>query len=171
MSENRDHRMQEKGRALVRGLHLSELQASGAARAMALHEADVQLDRIARLLPDALQAGLSLAEIARVAGVSRPTLYELRARYGGSVGDMRLAVLQTLANRGPLLDSELAEYVGGDAAARSEAISRYLGTCIEIDPGPDNHAILSITGEGLELLDAWVFQIEDVEDNEAEDVL
>ena len=73
--------------ALVRGLHLSELQAAGAARAVALHQAELELDRVARLLPDALQAGISLAEIARVAGVSRPTLYELRARYGGSVRD------------------------------------------------------------------------------------
>jgi hypothetical protein len=46
----------EKGKATVRALHLSELEAAGAARARALAEADKQLDRVARLLPDALTA-------------------------------------------------------------------------------------------------------------------
>ena len=76
----------EKGKALVRALHLSELVATSKAREVALHEAEAQFDRIARLLPDALKGGISMTEIARVTGISRPTLYELRARYGGSVG-------------------------------------------------------------------------------------
>ena len=42
-------------------MHLTESQAAGAARAAALHEADVQLERIARVLPVALASDLSVA--------------------------------------------------------------------------------------------------------------
>src|SRR5436305_1392351 len=102
---------QEKGKAVVRGLHSSELEGAGAARSAALREADAQLDRIARLLPDALQSGLTLAEVARLTGVSRPTLYELRGRYG-SIGDVRLAILQVLASRPRVATRDLATIVG-----------------------------------------------------------
>jgi hypothetical protein len=54
----------EKGKATVRALHLSELESAGRARAGALAEAEKQLDRVARLLPDAVGGGLSLSEIA-----------------------------------------------------------------------------------------------------------
>ena len=143
---------------MVRGLHLSELQAAGAARAVALHQADVELDRVARLLPDALQAGISLAEIARVAGVSRPTLYELRARYGGTVGDMRLAVLQALATHGALSPDEVAERVGGDDEERARVLADYVDKYVEVWPDEDGNAAYEITPNGLDLLEHWTFQ-------------
>src|SRR5947208_54840 len=102
----------EKRRATVRGLHLAELDDAGRARADALSRADEQLDRIARLLPDALRAGLTLTEIARVTGVSRPTLYELRGRYGEAASDVQLALLQSIATRGPLSVDDLFQHVG-----------------------------------------------------------
>lgn len=158
MAKSVDHRQTEKGRALVRGLHLSELQAAGAARALALHQAEVELDRVARLLPDAMQAGISLAEIARVAGVSRPTLYELRARYGGTVGDMRLAVLQALATHGALSQEQIAERVGGDDAERVRVLTEYVDEYVEVWPGDDGNAEYHIAPEGLDLLEHWTFQ-------------
>jgi transcriptional regulator with XRE-family HTH domain len=159
MVPREDHWQKEKGRALVRGLHLSELQAAGAARSLALHQAEVELDRVARLLPDALQAGISLSEIGRVAGVSRPTLYELRARYGGDVGDMSLAVLQTLANRGGVTSDELAARVGGDDVERNRVLTSYLDTHeVEVyDLDRDGEAIYEITPQGLERLERWTF--------------
>jgi hypothetical protein len=71
--------LQEKGKAVVRTLHLSELQDAGEARLSAIDRADVQREVICSLLPGALKAGLSLAEISRVTGVSRPTLYVWKA--------------------------------------------------------------------------------------------
>jgi hypothetical protein len=127
----------EKGKATVRALHLSELEAAGAARARAIAEADKQLDRVARLLPDALSGGLSLSEIGRVARVSRQTLYELRARYSDSDGDLRLAVLQSVAWMQPTTADEVAEQE------------------VEFD----------LTAAGVSTLDNWVF-IEDLEPGE-----
>jgi cell division protein ZapA (FtsZ GTPase activity inhibitor) len=93
-------------------LHLSELSLAGKAGALALHEADEQLDRIARLLPDALQGGISMTKIGRITNVSRPTLYELRGRYGGSVGDLRLAILQAITMSNAVTAEQLAERLG-----------------------------------------------------------
>ncbi len=167
MSRSKDHRLHEKGRALVRGLHLSELQAAGAARSLALHQAELELDRVARLLPDALQAGISLAEISRVAGVSRPTLYELRARYGGSVGDMRLAVLQTLANHGAMGPDEIAERVGGDDQERARVLADYVDREVDVDAGEDGGPVYLITPTGLDLLEHWTFaEIEEERERE-----
>src|SRR3954451_16932134 len=90
----------EKARALVRALHLTELENAGAARAAALAQADAELQRIAARLPDALDAGISLSEIARVTGISRPTLYELRGRQSDSPRDLTLALLQLIGTRG-----------------------------------------------------------------------
>lgn len=109
-TDRRATMQREKGRGLVRALHLSELQAAGAARELALHEAEQQVDRIARVLPDALAAGLNMSEVARVTGVSRPTLYELRGRYADR--DLTLAVFQTIANRGRATGPEIAEHLG-----------------------------------------------------------
>jgi Homeodomain-like domain len=88
----------EGGRANVRASYVSLLEATGEARAEALREADGHLDRIARLLRDALSVGLSVTDVARITGVSRPTLYQLRARYGKSHTELRLAVLQAVSS-------------------------------------------------------------------------
>jgi len=116
----------EKGKATVRALHLSELAAAGEARARALAEADKQLDRVARLLPDALSGGLSLSEIARVAGVSRQTLYELRVRYPGSDGDLKLAVLQSVAWMQPTTAGEVADHFGRDSGDIARTLSGFV---------------------------------------------
>ena len=159
-----------QGQALVRALHESELKAAGAARNVALHEAELALDRIARLLPDALQAGLTLSEIARITDVSRPTLYQLRGRYGDA-GDLRLAVLQTVASRGEMAQSELADIVGRDpkevAAATSSLFDEGL---LEPEPFEDEDRVVAgavITQQGFEALQGWHFS-QDVIDGEIE---
>ncbi len=64
------------------GRYIAELRDLGERRRAALAEAQVVLDRVEELLPDALGAGLSLSEIARLSAVSRPTLYALKRRGG-----------------------------------------------------------------------------------------
>jgi len=54
-----------------------QLQAAGARRRRKLADADAELERIADLAGEAQAAGANLAEIAELAGVSRPTLYRL----------------------------------------------------------------------------------------------
>lgn len=165
-SGSREQRIRrEKGQAVVRGLHISELEAAGERRALALRQADEELDRVARLLPDALAAGLTVAEIARVTGISRPTLYELRGRYASDGGDVRLAVLQAVAGLTPLRLTELQDRLGPREGV-SEAIgSLYDDGLIDLEHAgfPDEDgtvheaAVVSMLGPGLDLLESWDF--------------
>ena len=62
------------------GPRRAELRGLGERRRAALAEAQAVLERVEELLPEALHAGISLSEIARLSGVSRPTLYALKER-------------------------------------------------------------------------------------------
>src|SRR5688572_18376446 len=86
----------ERGKSLLQTLHRNELERAGAARRAAFSEAESQRALISRLLPGAVDAGLSLSEIARVTGVSRPTLYEALKGANGSV-DHELITLTALS--------------------------------------------------------------------------
>src|SRR4051794_1435705 len=102
----------EKARAAIRSLHLTELEDAGRARGAALERADAGLQRIAARLQDALEAGIGLTEIARVTGVSRPTLYELRGRHSDSPRDLTLALLQLIGTRGAVPAPNLSAGMG-----------------------------------------------------------
>jgi DNA-binding IclR family transcriptional regulator len=56
---------------------LVELSQTGERRQQALEQAQAELDRIAELAGEAVGEGIAIAEIARLTGVSRPTIYEL----------------------------------------------------------------------------------------------
>ncbi len=62
------------------GPYREELRELGKRRRAALAEAQAVLNQVEELLPEALHAGLSLSEIARLSAVSRPTLYGLKRR-------------------------------------------------------------------------------------------
>ena len=162
------HLRTEKGRAVVRTLHATELLDAGTARREALSNADVQLDRIARLLPAALAGGLTLTEIARVTGVSRPTLYELRGRYSESHQDVRLALLQTLATNGGLSDSELNRRLRGPRKPLGELLESlrtqgFVDLDVEEDEDGRPFPVYFLTSQGLDLLEHWAFDEQDPE--------
>jgi chromosome segregation and condensation protein ScpB len=147
----------------VRALHLSELETAGTSRTLALHEAEKQLDRVARLLPNAMQAGISITEIARVTGVSRPTLYELQGRYGGSLGDLRLGVLQTIALRQPIANEQLRLLFDERDELAHVLVDLANEGLIEFDaePTPEgDEAILMVTPGGYDALERWDFDFE-----------
>ena len=147
----------EKRRAAVRGVHLEQLAGAGALRSAALEKADQQLDRIAKLLPDALAAGLSLVEIARVTGVSRPTLYELRGRYGDSASDLGLALLQTLATSGPLPLDRLHVHLGRKGPKLAPVLDSFnRQDLIEYAPLEDQDGVsVDLTAKGIVALEHW----------------
>jgi DNA-binding MarR family transcriptional regulator len=152
----------ESGKALVRTMHLSEVQAAGAARAAALHEADVQIDRIARVLPAALASGLSVAELSRSAGVSRQTIYELKGRYG-SDDDLELAAMQVLVTRAPLTLEELAELVGRDVSEVGPIVDALVDAksarwSVREEPELGEVNVLYLTENGRTLLQYWWMQ-------------
>lgn len=148
----------QRARALVQNLHAAKLADAGEARTSALTLADQELNRIARLLPGALESGLSLTEIARLTGVSRPTLYELRGRYGDSM-HLSLALLQTVASNSPVPAAELRRRLGRP----TKDVERVLGSFVEQgfiahvltsgDAGPE--PVYAVTGKGLDLLEHW----------------
>jgi hypothetical protein len=74
--------MLDRAREADRSVLLGELTELGRQRREALARAQCLADGIARVLPDALSAGVRLTEIARVTGVSRPTLYAWRGCCG-----------------------------------------------------------------------------------------
>jgi transcriptional regulator with XRE-family HTH domain len=156
----------EKGRGVVRSLHMSELEAAGRARAKALQEADAQLERIARRLPAALQAGLSLSEIGRVTGVSRPTLYELRGRHSDEPGDIRFALLQLIATRGAVPVPKLAAEFGRPQAEYNAVLDGLIESGLidqDVDDSSDPVEVLYVlTPNGYGTLEHWEF--EDLED-------
>lgn len=96
-------------RALVQTLSQRELEHAGEVRRRALALAEAQLERVARQLATALRAGLSIAEIARVTNISRPTLYALRERYGPSSGNLQCDILCAVAVDGPLTVAALLQ--------------------------------------------------------------
>jgi Homeodomain-like domain len=140
--------MQAQATAVLRSVHLRGLSEAGAARAAALLEADAQLDRIARLLHDALEGGVSITEVSRVAGVSRQTLYELRARYGDT-RDLRLAVLQgLLTHDGPTLEW-VAEHVRRPKSEIKPIIDEYVEKGLASEWPSDDGWTYGMTTQGL----------------------
>jgi hypothetical protein len=164
MLTNRERAVRrEKGKALVRALHLTELATAGRARALALHEANEQLDRIGRLVPGALQGGISMTEIGRITDVSRPTLYELRGRYGGAIGDLRFALLLVIATRQPVSRDELQETLG-DQQHFEQVFSEFeKQRLIEYDVEPtevgDDQLLVLMAPDGYRTLEEWEFEI------------
>jgi DNA-binding phage protein len=172
-----DRIQREKGRAVLRALHENELADAGAQRAAAIMRAEEQLDRIARLLPDAIEAGLGITEIARLTGLSRPTLYELRGRYSDSPRDLRIAVLQALMRHETSFPDTLPLHLKRSAAEIRPVIEDFRARgWIEWDidggepreaPGPDGLPFarsddgvvypFAVTVAGYEALESWTF--------------
>lgn len=149
---------------MVLALHRSEIEAAGNARALALYQAEEHLDRIARRIPEALAAGLSVSEIARISGLSRPTIYELRGRYSASDGDVEFAVVSAVARLQPVTTNDLHDAIGRGVEAIADVLSgleqkRYVERDIEeTDDGV--RQIWNLTSNGFGYLEAWEWQIE-----------
>jgi DNA-binding phage protein len=163
-SHDRERRLtQARSSSVIKSLHARGLAEAGAARAVAIEEAERQLDRIARLLHDALQGGVSMTEIARVTGVSRQTLYELRGRYGDTA-DLRFAVLQSLATQGESTARHVAEHVRRPESEVEPLLTELIDQGLagwEFDdqdvsfPGGNTECYLTMPG--LRALEEWSF--------------
>ena len=161
----------EQGRATVRALYLAELEDIGARRATALKAAEDQLERVARLLPSALDAGLSLSEISRLTDVSRPTLYQLRARHTAAAGNVRLAILQTVANHGWIERETLREELAVDPNGVDRAFAEMFDAGLLREEFNDDSQqpamVYALTTEGFAELSDWTFEDDDASGAEA----
>ena len=145
---------QAQGAAVIRSVHLRGLSEAGAARAAALAEADEQLDRIARLLHDALQGGVSVSEVSRVTGVSRQTLYELRARYGDT-RDLRLAVLQGLLTQSDATLESLSEHLKRPESEIKPIVDEFVAKGFASEWPSHEGLTFGMTPAGLRALQEW----------------
>jgi hypothetical protein len=177
----------QKGQGIVRALHESELSNAGAEREHALRHAEYQLERIARLLPDAIDAGLGMTEIARLTGLSRPTLYELRGRYSESPRDLQLAVMQALMRRETSFPDALPAHLGRPVDEVRPVLTEFFKRgWIEWDvdggeprPQPEEGGLIfavgpedlaypyMITLAGYEALEQWKFEDDEGDDEGA----
>jgi hypothetical protein len=151
---------QERGKGLVRTLHRHELEEAGRLRRQSEDEADRQLERIASHLPGALAAGLSLTEISRVTGVSRPTLYELQKGEAGWARDLAFEALSALASTGPLVFGRLGELLELDDRRLRGVVNALAGEALieSVGVGDRGARVFAITTRGEERLSAWEFR-------------
>ncbi len=150
----------EKARGALRALYLGEAASLGQRRSNALREAEEQLDKLARLLPNAVDAGIGIAELARAADVSRPTLYQLKARYSDDPGDLRLAVLQATLRGGTA--QEIADHLRRpvdevDALLREFEETDWVGWDMETDKDGSHLMAWHLSLAGLKALEGWTF--------------
>ena len=103
---------------------------------------------------------MGLSEISRAVDVSRPTLYQLRARYSDNPGDVRLAVLQET------IGGKTVEAIVEAVKRRRSEIEQVLADLEEHGwirtPTPDDYDYADedpgdwvMTVEGLAALEAW----------------
>lgn len=160
---------EERGRGVVRALYTSELRAIADARRDALASAEKELDKLARLLPDALAAGLTLSEVSRLSDVSRPTLYELKGRFGDETADLHLGILQAIANRGY---ADRGEIEGNIYRSRERAheivdslIADGLADTVMEDRDNTSVEVVFLTDAGMRLLEQWTFASYEAEEH------
>ena len=99
-----------------------------------------------------------MAEIARVTGVSRQTLYELRGRYGDTA-DLRLAVLQAILTQWPAALDDLAEHLKRPASEIKPLVDELMDqelVELDLDVRIENRDYpYAMTAAGLRALESW----------------
>jgi DNA-binding MarR family transcriptional regulator len=149
-----------RGKALVEALYRHELVEAGDQRKAALADAQRQLKRIGQHVAGAVAAGVSLAEVARLTGVSRPTLYELLDSQEKGAADVRFEVLAAVACEGAASAGMVAEKLGRDDHRVRRIVAKLVGEGW-LEPPEDavgneaRQVVLTVRGE--EALATWSF--------------
>lgn len=155
--ERRAVERRERARGSLRALYLGELADIGRRRQEALAEADRQIDRLAHLVLNAVDGGVGVSEIARMANVSRPTVYALLPRARDKVRDMRLAVLQLT------LDGTTAREISKTLGCPRDEVEALLlgfqqrGWVVQRYPvtGRREDPVWLLAGGGVEAIEEW----------------
>lgn len=146
---------------MLQVLHRNELSESGRRLMAGREETQRELRRIATILPAARYAGLTMAEISRLTGLSRPTLYSLEKRRGTGERDITIAILGALGGMGPQTSEQLAGVIkiAEDAVAEAlaELAARELVAALVGYYTPSSPTtFLMLTEAGAELLQTLV---------------
>jgi len=108
---------------------------------------------------------LTLAEIGRIANVSRPTLYQLRGRYG-STADLRRALLDAVSERPVVAFDDLVNEIGRPRDELWAQLAGFVDTgSMEVEPieGEEPQPGFVLTKKGAALLEHLQFEDDDRE--------
>lgn len=143
--------LRERARGALRALYLGELADIGDRRRAALADADRQLDKLAHLVLNASDAGISVSEIARMAHVSRPTVYALLPRARDKPRDVRMAVLQATVDAStPAQISKRADWPEDEVVGLLESFAKRAW----VEQSEDG-STWAITAQGVEAIESW----------------
>jgi DNA-binding MarR family transcriptional regulator len=145
------------GDEMLRSVYREELARAGGVRSAAMEQADEELQTIAALLPGATASGLAVSEIARIADVSRPTVYEL-LKDSGSEPDLLAALLAALID-GPHTENDLTKKLGVDHRTLGQLIGALVeqGWAQRLTEGSADTQTFMATDEGEKALADWEF--------------
>jgi hypothetical protein len=124
MSIQGDIRREERrNRALLRALNEEALEEAGTRIRRAQAELNRQQDRVAVSIASATEAGLPVAEISELTGLSRQKIYELRDRIrGGGDQFLRRLLAQLIAAGSQATPVSLAEELGAPVGKVEEGL-------------------------------------------------
>ena len=103
--------------------------------------------------------------------MGRPTLYELKGRFGEEAGDIQLGMLQAIANRGYADRSEIEVNVYRSAYTAHQVGDALLADALADsameERGDQNVEVVFLTDTGVRLLEQWTFANYEVDDESA----
>lgn len=155
------HRDRARHRALVKELHREALSEEGQ-RLQALQEQTEQgMGRLGYRVVAALQAGFSVSEVAKLSGVSRSKVYELRDLYGAQFDDLDMRALARLAAGGGMTVDGLAEQLERPVDQVSALVNQLLErqlvrVAITQYDGGNPEAWFRLTADGMRAVEDWI---------------
>jgi len=152
------NRRAHNSRLTLQVLHRRELAECGRRIKAGREQTQCELKRIAAFLPGARHAGITMAEISQLTGLSRPTLYQLQSGQAAD-GDreVTISVLSALGGLGPQTSEQLAGVTkiaeGAVAQTLTELVARELvSAAIAYYTPATPTAFLMLTEAGAQLL-------------------
>lgn len=154
-------RERNRARALLAGLSREALEVAGDRIQAAQDQLDEEIDRVAIHVAGAVNAGIPMSEIAKLTGLSRQKLYELKKRGGGDRDDLPYRALAVLAGAGALDSGQLASNLEVDAdeiepVVRSLLTQGWVRPLITQYQGGASMTLLKLAEPGEAALEDWL---------------
>lgn len=152
-----------RSRAIVQSLSRQALEEAGERLAVAQQRADDELELIAQHIAGAIGVGISISEIARLTGLSRPKVYELRDRYRPADSELEMRVLAQLAASGGLSSEQLADQLDVSLDRVRRAIGAleersHVRLALTYYDASDPTALYRIAPDAYPTLERWILR-------------
>lgn len=147
----------------MRGVYRDALAAAGARRLELENAQRDETSRLAELAIGARAAGISLSEIARVTGLSRPTVYALIEQSGPPEPDLDYQILSAAAGHGRVSIGHLTGATNRPADEIAERCGQLVSAgyvnVATASSGSDEVAYYGLTYAGEERLEAMLYEL------------